>query len=89
MPTISFTRHLSQIAPVSPIEVDGGTLAAVFDAVFSRYPQARGYVLDEHGRVRKHIAVFVDGRQIEDRSRLDVTVAAASDIFVMQALSGG
>lgn len=37
----------------------------------------------------RHIAVFVDGRQIEDRSRLDMTVAAASDIFVMKALSGG
>lgn len=51
--TISFTRHLSQIAPVSPVEVSGGTLAAVFDAVFFRYPQAKGYVPDEHGRVRK------------------------------------
>ncbi|MEW9897760.1 MoaD/ThiS family protein [Chitinivorax sp. PXF-14] len=80
---------MSQIAPVSPVEVSGGTLAAVFDAVFSRYPQARGYVPDEHGRVRRHIAVFVDGRQIEDRRRLDMTVAAASDIFVMKALSGG
>jgi hypothetical protein len=32
----------------------------------------RGYVLDEHGSVRHHVAVFVDGQSIVDRRALDL-----------------
>jgi molybdopterin synthase sulfur carrier subunit len=39
--------------------------------------------------VRKHMNVFVDGRQVRDRERLGDPVDAASEIYVMQALSGG
>ena len=49
----------------------------------------RGYVLDEQGRLRQHVAVFIGGELIRDRTRLSDTVAANQDIFVMQALSGG
>ena len=37
----------------------------------------------------KHVAVFVDGDQISDRVHLSDPVKDDSDIFVMQALSGG
>jgi sulfur-carrier protein len=33
--------------------------------------------------------VFVDGKQIEDRERLGDAVAPGSELYVMQALSGG
>jgi hypothetical protein len=33
--------------------------------------------------------VFVDGQQIGDRERLSDPVRPASEIYVMQALSGG
>jgi hypothetical protein len=59
------------------------------NAVFHDNPQLRGYVLDEQGRLRKHIAVFVGGELIRDRVRLSDAVPDGADIFVMQALSGG
>ncbi len=64
-------------------------MAAALEAVFRDHPQLRGYVLDEQGRLRQHVAVFVGGDLIRDRVRLSDTVAASQDIFVMQALSGG
>ncbi len=60
-------------------------LAGVFDA----NPQLRGYVLDDQGRLRKHVTVFVDGKMLQDRQRLSDAVCDDSQIFVMQALSGG
>jgi molybdopterin synthase sulfur carrier subunit len=33
--------------------------------------------------------VFIDGNQIEDRERLSDPVAPSSEVYVMQALSGG
>lgn len=64
-------------------------MGAALQAVFVENPVLRGYVLDDQGRLRKHVAVFVDGVQISDRVHLSDPVREDSDIFVMQALSGG
>jgi hypothetical protein len=46
-------------------------------------------VLDEHGAVRPHMVIFVNGRQIRDRISLSDPVSADAEVHVMQALSGG
>ncbi len=56
---------------------------------FRENPRAEGYVLDEQGALRKHMMVFVDGRQIEDRTKLSDAVSENAEVAVMQALSGG
>ena len=92
MTTVAFTpnlrRHLAD-SYCPEVTVAAATVAAALDAVFRDNPRLRGYVLDEQGRLRQHVAVFVGGELIEDRVRLSDTVAADQDIFVMQALSGG
>jgi len=45
--------------------------------------------LDEHGAVRKHMVIFIDGTMIRDRMTLTDPVTPSSEIYVMQALSGG
>ncbi len=89
MPTIAFTPNLQRHLDCPEVTVAADTVAAALEAVFRDNPQLRGYVLDEQGRLRQHVAVFVDGELIRDRVRLSDTVAANQDIFVMQALSGG
>jgi hypothetical protein len=69
--------------------VDGSTVRAVLDAVFASNARARSYVLDEHGAVRKHMIVFVNGEMIRDREKLSDPVHADAEVYVMQALSGG
>lgn len=59
------------------------------ERVFRENPRARGYVLDEQGALRKHMAVFIDGETVQDRIGLSDGVGADSQIYVMQALSGG
>ena len=71
------------------LDLDGATLGATLESLFVRHPVLRGYVLDEHGSVRHHVAVFVDGQSITDKSALGVPLAPQSEIYVMQALSGG
>ncbi len=89
MPTIHLTRHLRNVAPGGPIEVDGATLGAALDAYFAAVPKARSYVLDDQGRLRRHVAVFVDGELLIDKANLTLPVAPRTEIYVMQALSGG
>lgn len=89
MPTVTFTPNLQRHVPVSTREVSGATVRAVFDAVFAESPTLRGYVVDERGVLRRHMSVFVDGRQVIDRVGLSDPVDAHSEIYVAQALSGG
>ncbi|MGZ8266811.1 MAG: MoaD/ThiS family protein, partial [Burkholderiales bacterium] len=70
-------------------DVQGATVAQALAAVFAQAPQVRDYVLDEQGHVRRHVHIYVDGRRIADRERLTDAVSAESEIFVLQALSGG
>jgi sulfur-carrier protein len=67
----------------------GTTVREVLDALFAAHPQLRGYVLDDQGALRHHMVIFIDGRQIQDRVHLADAVAESSEIYVMQALSGG
>jgi hypothetical protein len=89
MPTIRFTRNIQRHTPCPTEEVAGATLAAALDAYFAAHAPARGYVLDDSGRLRHHMAAFIDGRQIEDRAGLSDPVAPDAVIDIVQALSGG
>jgi sulfur-carrier protein len=89
MPRVSFTGNLQRHVPSPPADVTGGTVRDVLDAVFAANPRARGYVLDEHGALRHHMAVFVNGVQIHDRVRLSDPVSPDAEVYVLQALSGG
>jgi len=89
MPRVVFTPNLQRHVSCPPTEVQGATVAEVLKAAFADNPRARDYVLDEQGAVRKHMVVFVDGLQIRDRQHQSDEVDESSEIFVMQALSGG
>jgi len=49
----------------------------------------RSYVVDDQGRLRKHVNVYVNDRMVKDRIALSDAVSANDEIFVFQALSGG
>lgn len=76
-------------APEPRIHVDGGDLRTALDNLFSAHPRLRGYVLDEQGRVRHHVAIFVDGTTLRDKADLGLALAPQSEIYLLQALSGG
>src|SRR5215475_5972834 len=71
------------------LDVPGARLDEVLAGVFTRFPNLRGYVLDEHGAVRHHVAVFVDGTAIADKRQPTQALSDRAEVYVMQALSGG
>ena len=89
MPRVIFTSNLQRHLDCPETAVAPGTVASALAQVFSAQPRARGYILDEQGQLRKHVAVFVDGRRVRDRERLTDAVGETSEIYVMQALTGG
>jgi sulfur-carrier protein len=89
MAQLSFTPNLRRHLDAEPLRVGGETVAAVLDEAFIAHPELRGYLLDDQGRLRRHVAVFVDGRRIRDTVTLTDAVSPASEVCVVQALSGG
>lgn len=89
MPTVRFTDNIQRHIACPSLEVDGGTLRDVLDGYFRENERARGYVLDDQGRLRTHMALFIDGRQTMDRDDLSESVPADAVVDVIQALSGG
>ena len=89
MTKVVFTANLQRHVPCPPTEVSAGTVHEALAQVFAATPRLRGYVVDERGRLRKHMTVFIDGEQVKDRARLSDPVGADAEVYVMQALSGG
>jgi molybdopterin synthase sulfur carrier subunit len=89
MAKVVFTSNVQRHVACPEVEAPGRTVREVLDNVFAENTQARGYVLDDQSALRKHMAIFVDGRMIRDRARLADPVEERSTIRIFQALSGG
>lgn len=89
MPTVTFAPALTRHVPCPPQEVPAGTVRAALEAAFAAAPALKGYVLDEQGGVRKHVAVFVNGDMLQRDGALDRGVGRGDRVMVIQALSGG
>jgi molybdopterin synthase sulfur carrier subunit len=89
VPTVRFTQNIQRHVGCPTREVEGGTVRDVLESYFGLFGQARGYVLDDQGRLRQHMAIFIDGCQIRDRDMLSDPVAVNAVVDLVQALSGG
>jgi sulfur-carrier protein len=87
--TIRFTSHLVRHRPAPMIRAMGATVAEVLASAMADDPLLQSYVQDEQGRLRKHVNIYLDGELVRDRLRLSDPVAPQSEIYVLQALSGG
>ena len=89
MPSVRFTRNIQRHVECPTLDVDGATLGEVLNAYFANNERARGYVLDDRGQLRKHMAAFIDGRQVDDRDTLSDEVPEGAVVDIVQSLSGG
>ncbi|MCB9778781.1 MAG: MoaD/ThiS family protein [Alphaproteobacteria bacterium] len=93
MPVVHLTPNLRAAYPdlrdVDELVVEGDTAAAVVAALDARFPGLGHYLVDERGRLRKHVNLFVDGELIGDRQALSDAVGPDTPVHIIQALSGG
>lgn len=91
MAQVTFTKHLKRFFPTLKDceQVGGTTVREVLDHLDKLYPGFSGYVVDEVGRLRRHVNIFVRQEPIYDREELSDKVGEADEVFIVQALSGG
>jgi len=68
------------------VEATGSTVAEVLADLDASYPGIRFRVVDEQGRLRQHMKIFVNQESVND---LATPLAATDEVTLMQALSGG
>ena len=89
MATVVFTPALRRFLRVSDVRVAGATVGDALEGVFGANRALRGYVLDDQGALRRHVAIYVNGEPLRDRTGLSDPVAGDDEIHVFQALTGG
>ena len=66
-------------------EVTGDDVGQVLNGLFAKEPGVRNHLIDEDGKIRTHVLVFVDG----ERAGLSTLVPEGAEVQVLQAVSGG
>ena len=90
MARVCFTPHLRQFFDLPEVhEVDAPTVAALVEALDRQWPGLGFYITDERSHLRRHVAIWVDGKQVRDRETLSEALEAGSEVHILQALSGG
>jgi sulfur carrier protein ThiS len=83
------TAHLSSQAGGQAFEVAGTTVRELLESLFVLRPVLRGYLLDDQGALRHHVAAFVNGVVVCDKATLATPVPVDGELYLAQALSGG
>ena len=71
------------------LEIAPASLAEALDALFMVYPGIRDRLLNEQGIIREHINLFIGNEDIRYLGGLAATLADASEIVIVPAVSGG
>ncbi|MCB1014113.1 MAG: MoaD/ThiS family protein [Acidimicrobiales bacterium] len=76
----------SYTGQAAAVDADGATVGDVLADLDRRFPGLRFRVVDEQGRLRRHMKVFVNEDVVRD---LDTALEPSDEVTLMQALSGG
>ena len=85
MATVTLRAPLKQRAGTSALEVDGKTVSEALASLESDIPSLKGWVLDDQGRIRRHVNVFVNG----EPATPEVAIGDQDRIDIIHAISGG
>lgn len=86
MPVVRLRAPLKDLAGGnSDVELPGSSVGEVLRALERAWPKTVGWVLDEQGRVRRHVNVFVNG----ERVRENAPVESDDRLHVLPSISGG
>jgi molybdopterin synthase sulfur carrier subunit len=86
MATVTLRAPLKDMAGgSSDIEVGGASVGAAIRELEAAHPKLVGWILDEQGRIRRHVNVFVNGERVQ----ADAAIQAADRLHILPSISGG
>ncbi len=90
MPKVNFTSALRRFYPdLKPFEIEAKTVSDILKHLNQNYPGLTDYLVDEQGRLRQHVNIFIGDKLIKDKIGLQDVLSKDDEVYIMQALSGG
>jgi len=83
---VSIPSPLRSYTDADEVEAEGVTLAELLDDLDRQYPGFRFRMIDEQGRIRPHMRIFVNR---ERAASIEQALDANDEVQILQALSGG
>ena len=71
------------------VEASGRTLGDVITDVDRRHPGFRGRVLDDRGRLRAYVNVYIGEDDARAKGGTDAPVPEGAEVMVIPAMAGG
>lgn len=86
MPTVTLPSTLARLAAGNrELSLEGATAGELLRRLEETHPRIRGWVLDEQGRLRPHVHLFIN----DEQGSLTSSVTPDDRVHVLQAISGG
>lgn len=90
MAKVNFTSALRRFYPeLKPFDIQADKVSDVLKYLNKHYPGLTDYLVDEQGRLRQHVNIFIGDKLVKDKVKLQDPLTDDDEVYIMQALSGG
>lgn len=71
------------------VDANGATVAAMFDDLEQNHPGIKERIMDDSGKVRRFVNVYVNGDDIRFLKNVDTALKDGDNISIVPAIAGG
>ena len=79
----------AQVGGSKQVEVTGGTVGEVIDALLGLHPSLREQLLTPEGELNRFVNLYVNGRDVRYEQGLQTAVSATDTVVLLPAMAGG
>lgn len=90
MPTLTLPALMKYyVNDLSEVQIKGSTVSQAINDLTSQYPAIKPHIMDDQGRLRRHINLFINKENINNLNGLDTPVDESDIIILMPSITGG
>ena len=71
------------------VEVDGGTVGELLQALVAKYGDLRRHLYNDDGKLRSFVNVYVNDEDVRVQQGLETGVGAGDTVVILPAMAGG
>jgi sulfur-carrier protein len=79
----------SAVGGQKQVELEGGTVRELVDALVAKFPALRQQLVGENGDLNRFVNVYVNGQDVRYLKGLDTPVGERDEVRLLPAMAGG
>ena len=79
----------SAVGGQKQVELEGGTVRELVDALVAKFPALRQQLVGESGDLNRFVNVYVNGQDVRYLKGLDTPVGERDEVRLLPAMAGG